>query len=458
MLRRYRVVAWSYCRTWTFLAVLGLLLLYVAIVIVPVALMPRRAPLTLSSTISVFLTFAFCPLGFSSVLVANLVKEHLAQPQAALVPGFRSPHIVVALIWLGLVALLLAFAVSLLGVSMLGAIAAFLAVIALCLWLTQVVPPLAYGLWIFALLFGSRVVSSSDDLVKLILAGPVLPNVILSCLSTSAIADWARRLMHLNEERFDYHIRWPWAEGSQKTHDQRAARIELVELPDRLNRLRGYVGEAAWDRVQLWRLGNGPVPPWFDPLFGAALFGLGYATFLAAGVEIAAAGEHIAPRILLALAPVFLPYARMRDALGRGLAREVLRPCSKAEMFRELGLGVGLDVLYSWVGATLACLAITFVWLTDFMTISAAAGILLFSLGAACFFFGMGAWLAHFRAQSIAGLIGILMLALAAGGLGVLFSPPVLLPIWIALSLVMIGAGAAFARLAHRAWCETELG
>ena len=414
------------------------------------------SPITAPSSVKRFLVVALLPASFASGLIANLVKEHLARPQAALIPGFRRPHIVVALSALALVVLPFVVLAPMLGVSVLGAIAVLLGVVASMLWLTHAMPSFFVFFLLPLVLVGSRPIMEPPDLIKWMLTTYEWADVdlVVACVSMLAIAGWARRLMRLNEEMFEYGARLPLGADAQKMLDRRMPRTDPADVPRRLKRLKGYVGERTWDRVQLWRLSNGPAPPWVDGVVSGIVFGV----VCAGAVELfnwVSMEQQTARWIVLALLPALFPILRVLGMLDRRLADEALRPSSKSRMLRELGLGLALDTLYSWVGAVFASFLITAAWLTDFLTIPNITAVVLYSFGATCFYFGLATWLAHFRWRAIAPAIAA---PLIAGDAAMLLGPRTLLPIWMALALVMVCAGVGFARLAHHAWCEKELG
>ena len=263
--------------------------------------------------------FAF----FNACLLGVLLRDHIAHPWASLLPRYRSKHLIVtaliAVLFLAVPMFLMQF-VGASDVAPTSIAVIFLTCLAAGLWMPH--HPVLGVLAIPFLGFAMAPSSSSPVLAAFLVGANPVASAALGFLSLVALGALVWRLLKMNEEMFEYAIARMWGDllrgrGQAKAManclatwpaDQRGTLQNCDPLKHpftnktQVDKLSGYRERTLWQRLQLWRLGTGPMSP-FASLGGQIL-------------------------ILLTAAPLFVftpPVVGLqnpaRDALGRESCR-----------------------------------------------------------------------------------------------------------------------------------------
>ncbi|MCK4340194.1 MAG: hypothetical protein KAY37_00535 [Phycisphaerae bacterium] len=470
MFERYRAAAMTYIRPATSIPMAALLMA----VLFPI--LTSSPPYNVKYITSIGLMFVLLEASF----LAYHVKEQIANYRSTVMPRFCTPHIVVALTFSLVLILLHTLLLGVFGASILGALAIFSMCLATGLWVHHFHPGVIGVVLLVgvASLVGTLVLipivdkSSNSYLyvIELILSGSPAPATTTLILSIVVIAGWVVRLMHLNEEMFEYHLKLPFTESDQKAQrDRIRANEQPPGMAARFDRLRGYVGSGTWKRVRHWQLGNAPTT-WILTVLCITLFVVYYLVTMATGIPKEYDGTPIPGGFIgFALFVFFLPYLGALRVVGRGcdLGYESLRPCSKPQLVRELGLAAALDMFTAWAmlivvwGLTIA------IWNRVAITPLELLVIILFSIGGNVFLFGVTAWLMRFHSLTlvVGGELAVGGGVLTVFALGFTLLTFVLrrellslFPAWATLSMLLGLAGVLLAWYSYRKWCETELG
>jgi hypothetical protein len=382
------------------------------------------------------------------------LKEQIAKPHATVVPRFRETHVAVGSTMAAPVMLLLFSWLCTQGANPYGAATWMLAVFAASIWVCDTFPRVA---WLPGLiLVKSDALVPTIELVLRAEAG--VGGVLLLIGALLAIRGWARRLLRLTEESFRYRARL-FDEGTAREQRQRSQDSEQIGVAFRFEHLTAFVGDDVWRRVRLWRLGNSSTAPWIFAVWFLFMSGVLLLLFeRKAPPETPLFGPVLVFSLMAALGPFQCAVKALER--GPGLGWESLRPCSKAQFFRELGLAAAMDALVVWVTLVIGFVVVGATWVHELIG-SLGLALLFLSAGGLVLVLGMTAWLARFR--STADKFGIILLTLICGVVpGAVFgiNPQLArwLPLWIAVALAMASAGMAIARQAHRNWCNSELG
>jgi len=460
MLSAYRAALRSYARPLTLLALSALALS----VLVPllVALIPPAAGASSRPSEAEKLALSGAMNGMAIAVCGGFLTLHLknqiARPRAGVVPRFRETHIAVGLAVVAVVTLLLVGSLCAQGANAYGAATWLLAVLAAVLWICHVQP------WLIGFAGAILMVWMSDAALRglgtILRAEVGFVGVLLLVGALVGIRAWALRLLRLSEECFEYRVKLVVSDEAVKEQRRQVRANEQIGVASKLDRLTGYVGDHTWRRVGLWRLGNSSVVPWAGAIWFILLSG---AMFLLMTWKMSSESTPLLHGTFVFSLIAFLgPFLYAVKALERGcgLDWESLRPCSKAQFLRELGLAAATDALEIWIALVIGCVIISVIWVRELIS-AVGLALLFLSAGGLVFILGITAWLASFRSDGAKVISVVLVIVLGAAPGVMLDIWPALshwLPAWLAVALVTSAGGLALARTAHRKWCETELG
>ena len=277
----------------------------------------------------------------------------------------------------------------------------------------------------------------------------------------------------LNEDALDYQDARVWGDflrgrgqifrGQAKTivpADQQAGlrNFDLLKYPfsnlKQVDKLCGYSERSLWQRLQLWRLGAAPT---------SASASVGWLV----GITLIMMPVLLYPKALPARNTVvifsvqvmtnpfnlWLFWFNRRHRLGY----ESLRPRTRPEFVRELGLALFWDSFLCWLGGVLFMGITAAIWAPELLQVKNA---ILFigctGVGQLCAYAIMGAWsLKRGMVASVSCALGAFMviaqwmLLTMYGSIGV--------EVNIAIASVLAAASAATIALAYRRWCWADL-
>jgi hypothetical protein len=307
--------------------------------------------------------------------------------------------------------------------------------------------------------------------------------VALAFISLLALWTLARRLLAMNEEMLEYAIARGWGDflsgrgqifRGQAIADYRAAlpadqralqNFDPLKNPfnnlKQVDNLSGYSARSLWQRLQLWRLGTAPtrtsvsvgwlillsliiIPPmvFIPPLVGA---------------ELPVRDAVVIFSVQVMTNPVIIWFSWL-IRLHR-LGYESLRPRTRQEFVRELGLALLWDIIQCWLGGVLFMGIAAAIWAPELLQVK---NILLFILctgvGQLCayaIYAMMGIWLLK------RGMVASVLCAFCpfpAMALWMLFIvQPIGVKLGIAIASVVAAASVATIALAYRRWCRADL-
>ena len=307
----------------------------------------------------------------------------------------------------------------------------------------------------------------------------------------SLLALWtlAWRLLALNEDMFDYTIARLWGNllhgrGGQTFRELfNAKTIEdyLAALPadkraalqncappknpftnlKQVDNLSGYSERSLWQRLQLWRFGTAPtrasasvgwlilislicIPPmvYIPPLVGAKNPARDVVVIFS--VEVMTNPFNI----------LLFWFIRLHR-----LGYESLRPRTRQEFVRELGLALLWDIALCWLGGVLFMGIAAAIWAPELLQVK---NILLFILctgvGQLCayaMYAMMGIWLLK---RGMVASVSCAFCPFVAMATWMLFIvQPIGVELNIAIASVLSGASVATIALAYRRWCRADL-
>jgi hypothetical protein len=425
---------------------------------------------------------------FNACVLGVLLGDNIAHPWASVLPHYRKKHLLVttliALFFLGIPM----FSMEIVGTSDIAPTSVaviFLTCLAAGLWTPHhpVLGVLAFSFLVFVL-----APSSSSPKPAAFLAG-TNPATSTALVFISLLALWALawRLLALNEDRLEYAIARFWGDllrgrGGQTFRglfnakniedylaalpaDKRAAlqNFDPLKYPfynlKQVDNLSRYSERSLWQRLQLWRLGTAPtrasvrgqilimlifIPPFvfIPPLVGA---------------ELPARNTVMSFSVMVMTNPfnVWLFWIMRLHRLGY----ESLRPRTRQEFVRELGLALLWDITLCWLGGVLFMGIAAAVWAPELLQ---AKNILLFISGT-----GVG----QLCAYAMYAMMGTRLLKRGmVASVSYAFCPFLAMATWmlfivqpigvelnIAIASVLAAASAATIALAYRRWCRADL-
>lgn len=437
--------------------------------------------LTRKSYLAMFAYFNACLLGV-------LLRDNIAHPWATLLPHYRRKHLLVTAVIALLFLAIPMFAVGFVGASDVAPSSVaviFLTCLAAGLW-TLHHPALGFLALPFLVFVAAR--SSSSPALAAFLAGTTpIASAVLAFLSLLSLWLLARRLLVLKEEMFEYVAARLWGDflcgrssmvrGQAKTFadylaalpaDQRAALQKTDPMQSRftnlkqIDKLTGYRERGLWQRLQLWRLGcsatNPAVPVAWLMLFTLILIPL--MAFLPHLVGMANPARDVvvimSVQVMSNPVNLWLPWFMRLHRLGY----ESLRPRTRREFVRELGLALLWDTTVCWLGGVL-CLGIAAaIWAPELLQFkNLLPFVVCTAVGQLCTYAAMAIWFLR-RGSGM------------AAGIAYAFGPFMAMEMWIpsvamnggggiavnlAIAAAMAAAGVATVAVAYRRWCHADL-
>jgi len=284
-------------------------------------------------------------------------------------------------------------------------------------------------------------------------------------ISLVALGAFAWRLLSLKEDMLaeDYVVRL-WS-GSFRGRDVWAAalpadkrvalqNVDWLKSPftnlKQVENLTGYSERSLWQRLRLWRLGTAPtrVSTTVGQLMVVSLIMMPLVMRLFPG------GDTVVLFSVIMMNPLYcwLPWFNRRHRLGY----ESLRPRTRQEFVRELGLALLWDITLCWLGGVLFMGITAAIWAPELLQVK---NIILFifctGVGQLCAY-AMGIWpLKRGMVASISCTlcafmaIALWMVCTMDGSIGVEAN--------VAIASVLAAASVATIPLAYRRWCLADL-
>ncbi len=425
---------------------------------------------------------------FNACLLGVLLRDNIAHPWATLLPNYRRKHLLVtafiALLFLAIPMLAMEF-VGASDVAPTSVAVIFLTCLAAGLW-TLHHPALGFLAFPFLIFVTAR--SSPSSALGAFLAGTTpVASATLAILSLLALWLLAQRLLVFNEEMLEYATARLWGDllrGRGQTvreqakafadhlatlpQEQRAALKNADPLKSRFSNLKqvdnlsGYTERGLWQRLQLWRLGGSPTSPsisvaWLM-LFTLVLIPLMVFIPPLAGLANPARNVVVIMSVGVMTNPVnlWLPWFMRLQRLGY----ESLRPRTRREFVRELGLALLWDTTVCWLGGVL-CLGIAAaIWAPELLQIQT---LLLFVVctgaGQLCSYGAMALWFLR-RGSGMAASIAYAFCAFMAMEMwiqSVAMNGGISIAVNLAIAAVLAVAGVATIALAYRRWCQADV-
>jgi hypothetical protein len=345
---------------------------------------------------------------FNACLLGVLLRDNIAHPWASVLPHYRKKHLLVttliALFFLAIPMFLIEF-VGTSDVAPLSVAVIFLTCLAAGLWTLHhpVLGVLAFPFLVFAFAHSS----SSPELAAFLAGTNPAASAALVFISLLALCALAWRLLAFNEDMLEYSIARVWGDflrgrGGQTFRGQ-AKTIEdyLAALPadkratlqnfdplkkpfsnlKQVDNLSGYSERSLWQRLQLWRLGTAPTRTSVSVgwLIVLSLIIVGIQTIggRLVGAELLPAGDAVVIFSLQVMTNPFNILLYWFTRLHR-LSYESLRPRTRQEFVRELGLALLWDIIQCWLGGVLFMGIAAAIWAPELLQVK---NILLFILG-----------------------------------------------------------------------------
>jgi hypothetical protein len=427
---------------------------------------------------------------FNACLLGVLLRDNIAHPWASVLPHYRKKHLLVttliALFFLGIPMFSMEF-VGTSDIAPTSVAVIFLTCLAAGLWTLH--HPLL-GVLAFPFLVFAFAHSSSFPGLAAFLAGtnPAI-SVALVCMSLLALWALAWRLLALNEEMSEYAIARLWGDllrgrGGQtfrglfnaKTFedyraalpaDQRAAlqNRDPLKYPfsnlKQIDNLSGYSERSLWQRLQLWRLGTAPTGA-SASVGGQIMISLILILLLVfipplVGVEYPARDAVVIMSVMIMTNPfnIWLFWFIRLHRLGY----ESLRPRTRQEFVRELGLALLWDIIQCWLGGVLFMGIAAAIWAPELLQVK---NMLLFILGTGvgqlCVYAMMGIWLLKLLKRGMVASVSCAFCPFLAMASWILWvNSRIGVELNIAIASVLAAASVATIALAYRRWCRADL-
>jgi len=427
--------------------------------------------ITRKSCLAMFAYFNACVLGV-------LLRDNIAHPWATVLPYYRQKHLMIttlmALIFLGIPM----FATEFVGTSDIATTSVaviFLSCLAAGLW-TLHHPLLGFLAFPF-LAFVFAPSSSSSALAAFLTGKNPAVSAALVFMSLLALGAFAWRLLVLNEEMLEYQVARVWGDlfrGRGQTLQGQAKAIDdyRAALPadkrtslqnfgplknpftnlKQIDKLSGYSQRSLWQRLQLWRLGTAPTRAFASVGFLMVITPLCIVPFLWTDIPVRNTVVNFSVQVMTNPFNIWLYWFMRRHRLGY----ESLRPRTRQEFVRELGLALLWDVTLCWIGGVLFMGIAAAIWAPELLQVT---NMILFVLctgvGQLCAY-AVGIWpLKQGMVASIACALGAFMaitmwmISTMDGSIGIVVN--------IAIASVLAAASVATIPLAYRRWCLADL-
>jgi len=432
---------------------------------------------------------------FNAWVLGALLRDNIAHPWASLLPHYRKKHLLVAtliaLLFLGIPMFSMIF-VGTSDIAQTSVAVIFLTFLAAGLWTLH--HPLM-GVLAFPVLAFIFVPSSSSAALGSFLAG-TNPSASALLVFISLVALWvlARRLLVLNEDTvveyrsarvwgdflrgrgvqtFQGQFSSAWAQGSKlrgfkqtkaKTieeylaalpADKRASLQNLDRLKNpftklkQLDNLSGYNDRSPWQRLQLWRLGTQSQRTSTDVGFLIAM------TLLI--IPLMNPGRDTV--VIFSVQVMTNPFIRTWSSWFKRryrLSYESLRPRTRQEFVRELGLAFLWDIVQCWLGGVLCMGIAAAIWAPELLQVKNIIPFIIGTgVGQLCLY-AMGVWLLK---RGMIALVGCELCAFMAIAFWIVstMNGHIGVEVNMAIAAVLAAASVATILLAYRRWCRADL-
>jgi hypothetical protein len=432
-----------------------------------------RGVLSRKSYLAMFAYFNACVLGI-------ILRDNIAHPWASVLPHYRKKHLLaatlIALLFIGIPMFAMEFVGSSDVARMVVAVI-FLSCLAAGLW-TLHHPSTGFLVALF-LTFVLAPTSSDPAFARFLAGTNPAASAALIFISLVAIWAFAWRSLVLTEDTFDYALARMWGDllrrrgqlfqGQANTGadclaelsaEKRVAlqSMSLLKIPSanlkQIDKLSGYSERALLQRIQLWRLGTAPTRVL------TSVGSLMVITFIMMPVflypeALPARNTVVIFSIQVMLNPfnIWPSWFNRRHRLGY----ESLRPRTRRDFVRELGLALLWDSTQCWLGGVLFMGIAAAIWapvllqvehLVQFLCCTAVG-----QLGAYAM---IGIWsLKRGMVASVACALGA-FLAIPNWTIGTL-DGGISAKVNLAIASVVVMASAATIALAYRRWCRADL-
>src|SRR5262245_26980547 len=350
---------------------------------------------------------------FNACLLGVLLRDNIAHPWASVLPHYRKKHLLVTtLIALFFLAIPM-FSMEFVGTSDIAPTSVaviFLTCLAAGLWTLHhpVLGVLAFPFLVFAMAPSS----SSPELAAFLAGANPVASAALVFISLVALWAFAWRLLVLNEEMLEYQVARVWGDffrgrgqvfrGQAKTiddylaalpADKRATLQNFDSLKNPFTNLKevenlsGYSERSLWQRLRLWRFGTAPTRA---PASVGGLMLITPIFMLPLWTELPARNTVVIFSVQVMMNPfnIWLFWFKRRHRLGY----ESLRPRTRQEFVRELGLALLWDITLCWLGGVLFMGITAAIWAPELLQVK---NIILFifctGVGQLCAY-AMGIW------------------------------------------------------------------
>jgi hypothetical protein len=401
--------------------------------------------------------------------VIGEAKQQIADARASLTPGFRGPHVVVA-VALSLAAIVLmpllthrALDVPLLGLTASVAICACaLANLAYFQSITSVAVSMAATALLlpptireigFAMLMGER---NGSAVAVLAVASAILTWIFYRlAVLREGMGEYGRIL----GDRSDY----AWSDA--RTVPRREAlpastsllaRFQLAATDRRLRAIRNVFAAHTRLRVRHWMLyGELSGPKWVAAGFVAAL--LTVMPWFVEGFDAAPDRQAVVAigALISVLIPIFCVTATWMSR-RRTMGYELTRPVPREQFVREFGLAVAQDLTEWWLWLTAAALVPVLVW-GPALRVPDLLAMIVLSAGEQVLAFGILVSLLRVRSPRASDGSIMMSVVVVLAPIMVTASIPRTLATTLAIALGVAALGAALTYDAYRRWCEADL-
>jgi hypothetical protein len=415
----------------------------------------------------------------NACLLGVLLRDNIAHPWASVLPRYRQKHLLVtmliAVFFLGIPM----FAMEFVGTSDIAPTSVaviFLTCLAAGLWTFH--HPIM-GFLAFPFLAFVMTSSSSNPHLARFLAGTTpAASVALVFISLVALWAFAWRLLVLNEEMLEYQVarvggdlfrgRGQILRGQAKTiaeylgalPAERRAVLQNFDWEKKpftnlkqVDELSGYTERSLWQRLQLWRLGTAPtrVSTSVGRLMVITLIMMPvllYPQLLPARTTVVIFSVQVMTNPF----NILLYWFMRRHRLGY----ESLRPRTRPEFVRELGLALVWDIIQCWLGGVLFMGISAAIWAPELLQVK---NIILFicctGVGQLCAY-AMAIWpLKQGMVASVSCALCAFMVI--AQWMISTMDGSIVAEANVAIASVLAAASVATIALAYRRWCRADL-
>jgi len=291
-------------------------------------------------------------------MIAGHAKEQLGDARASLVPGFRTPHLVIATVMFLVLVVGLACVVAWGEVWVPGYLGIVLAITALLAWMGQLQTPslIILGAAVVTPVFFADGRALFTDVLRGRAAG--VGYAVLAASVAALVGLWWR-LAVMSEEMPEYgrgggvglrlKVRMTGDPAFQRENAAGASRIEsFVRQARRFDAVPNIAAAGFWPRAGHWRfvIGTGRMP-----IFVALVLGLWVPLLQATttkpdvGIIVALVSASFVPGLMFAAT-----WPRRWYVLGD----ESLRPASRRQFIREHGAAMAMEYAITWAWITAA--------------------------------------------------------------------------------------------------------